>query len=45
MTLGKFSKLYQAYKNIFDEESTLKLNRKRYCDYEKETSINDVIPF
>ncbi|WP_162300643.1 hypothetical protein [Anaerosacchariphilus polymeriproducens] len=45
MTLGKFSKLYQAYKDVHDEELTLKLNRTRYCDLEKEVTLDDVLPF
>lgn len=44
MTLGKFVRLYQAYKNDFDMELIMKNKGIRYCDLNKENTIDDVIP-
>ncbi|MEL7568955.1 MAG: hypothetical protein AAGU14_00160 [Eubacteriaceae bacterium] len=44
MTLYKWHLLYDAYKQSFDIELTLKLNQQRYFETEKETTIDDVIP-
>jgi hypothetical protein len=44
MTFKKWRELYKCYKNIFDIELTLKLNKQRYSDIEKELTIDDVIP-
>lgn len=45
MTIGKFLKLYQAYKDNFDYETTLKNNGIRYADLEKEETLDDAMPF
>jgi hypothetical protein len=45
MTLGKFTKLYREYKNDFDQELTMQLNKVRYCDLEKHEDLDDAIPF
>lgn len=45
MTFIKFCSLHQAYKDIFDFEATLTFNRIRHSDLEKETTLDDVIPF
>jgi len=45
MTLGKFFRLYQSYKDVHDEEMTLQLNKMRYCDQDKSETLDDAIPF
>lgn len=45
MTYSKWHKLYKAYKLNYDIETSLKLNRKRYADIEKEPDIDEIIPF
>ena len=45
MTFGKWVRLYQAYKDTFDMELTMKSKNVRYSDLEKETTIDDIIPF
>ncbi len=45
MTLGKFMRLYREYKNDFDQELTMQLNKVRYCDLEKHEDLDDAIPF
>lgn len=44
MTLGKLMKFYQAYKDDFDLEMTMKNNKLRYCDLNKEETLDDAIP-
>lgn len=45
MTLKKWNLLYKAYKSHYDLEYTLQYKNKRYSDLEKETTIDDVIPY
>jgi hypothetical protein len=45
MTFGKWAKLYQAYKDDFDLEFIMKRKGIRYCDLDKEETLDDVIPF
>ena len=44
MTYRKWALLYQAYKNSFDLELTMKYKRIKYSELEKEITIDDVIP-
>jgi len=44
MTFRKFFMLYEAYKNDFDMEMTLKNKGLRYFDIEKQDTLDDVIP-
>jgi hypothetical protein len=45
MSFGWWSKQYQAYKDLFDMEMTMKKDGIRYCDLESEETIDDAIPF
>jgi hypothetical protein len=46
MTLGKFKKLYGAYKQNFDIEMTMNIKRIRYKDIEQsEESQPDIVEF
>ncbi len=44
MTYKKWSLLYEAYKDNFDMELTMKIKGIRYSDINKEITIDDVIP-
>lgn len=41
LTLKQFNKLYQCYKDDFDFELILKLNRMTYKDAHKKSNQND----
>jgi hypothetical protein len=45
MTFGWWSRQYQAYKDEFDMELTMKAQNARYGDIEKECTLDDAIPF
>jgi hypothetical protein len=45
MTLGKWTRLYREYKNDFDQELTMTVNKERYCDIDKNENLDDAIPF
>lgn len=46
MTLGKFKKLYRAYKQSFDIEMTLKNKKLRYKDLEQSIEEEvDIVEF
>lgn len=45
MSYGKWSKLYQAYKDDFDYEMTLKEKKLRYSDIDTEEDLDSAIPF
>jgi hypothetical protein len=45
MTFGKWSRLYQAYKDFYDMEMSMKNQGVRYCDIDKEEDLDDAIPF
>lgn len=45
MTLGKWTRLYREYKNDFDQELMMQLNKVRYCDLDKREDLDDAIPF
>jgi hypothetical protein len=45
MSYDKFLRLRNAYKNDFDIEIALKKNDLKYSDLEKQTDIDDAIPF
>lgn len=45
MTLKKWNMLYRAYKNEYDIESIMQSKGLTYRELEKETTIDDVIPF
>jgi hypothetical protein len=44
MTLTKFNKLYQVYKNTFDLENVLKYRKLTYAELDKEETLDDLIP-
>jgi hypothetical protein len=44
MTYGKFYRLYEMYKNIFDLELSLTVNQQPYSSLEPK-GIDDVVPF
>lgn len=43
MTVTKFNKLYQVYKDIFDLENRLKNNNMTYRELEYEPTLDDVL--
>lgn len=45
MTFGKFSRLYQAYRNNFDMEMMMTAQKIRYSELDKEITMSDVIPY
>jgi hypothetical protein len=45
MTFGWWSRQYQAYKDDFDTELTMKAKGLRYNDMETEETLDDAIPF
>lgn len=46
MTLGKFKKLYRAYKQNFDLEMMLQLKKVRYMDLQKSAEEEpDIVEF
>ena len=44
MTYGKFSRLYQAYKDNFDLEMQLTTNKVKYADLNNNASFDEAIP-
>ena len=44
MSITKFYKIYEAYKNTFDLEIRLKNNNATYAELNKEETLDDVIP-
>jgi hypothetical protein len=44
MSITKFYKLYEVYKNTFDLENILKNKNMTYAELEKEETLDDVIP-
>lgn len=43
MTVTKFNKIYQVYKDTFDLETRLKRNSLTYRDLEYEPTLDDVL--
>lgn len=44
MTLRKWGKLYDAYRNEWDKERIMNYRGQTYSDLTKEINIDDVIP-